>query len=850
MTALTLPHTAFAQDTAPSGEASEGPGASTRPEVSPPVLVETVEASYPAVPRAEGLEARVGLRLVIDASGHVEEAVVESPAGHGFDEAAHEAVLRFRFEPARRGGKPVKALIRYEYVFELPVPLASDEVETGTPDAQDATSPAAKLTPPEANPGSLETETEGVAHAEGATPPGPVEIVVAGERSEAERLQQSAEAVNVVDTRKAKQRTSDMGEVLARTQGVAVRRQGGLGSETRFSLNGLYDEQIRFFLDGVPLDVAGYPFGIENIPVNLVERVEIYRGVVPIRFGADALGGAVNLVSDQRYENKLGASYQVGSFGTHRVTLLARHRTDSDLVFGFTGFADVTQNNYDVDVDVPDARGRPQPVTVPRFHDAYNAQGATFEAGVVDKPWAKRLILKAFASRFAKEQQHNNVMEVPYGEVTYGDSVRGISEHYEGALRENVDLEVVASYAYRTIDWWDASKWVYNWRGQRVNDRRLGGEVENEPSDKTTWEHGLFGRALVSWRVDPSHTVRLSTSPMFTTRSGDERIQKDPDARDPETAQNDLFTLVSGVEYETALFGKRLANIVFVKNFFYQVRAEEPLYESNEFRRKDKDKNSWGVGDSLRYRFAPWLIGKASYEYATRLPRPDEVFGDAKRIQDNLDLNPERSHNANVGPRIDLEQTPFGDVTLDVNGFLRNSDELIILLGSDKALQYENVYSSSGYGVESAAGWLSPDRMFGLEGMLTWQDLRNRSSEGTFENFDGDRLANRPYLFGSWGGSVRFRELPTTSDSVELFYGGRYVHEFFRGWESAGRRDSKDVIATQVTHSAGVTWSVRRDVARVASTFEVDNLTDAKVYDDFGIQRPGRAFYVKLSGDL
>ena len=41
------------------------------------------------------------------------------------------------------------------------------------------------------------------------------------------------------------------------------------------------------------------PFGIANVPVNLIERVEIYRGVVPIRFGADALGGAVNLVSDQ-----------------------------------------------------------------------------------------------------------------------------------------------------------------------------------------------------------------------------------------------------------------------------------------------------------------------------------------------------------------------------------------------------------------------------------------------------------------------------------------------------------------------------------------------------------------------
>src|SRR5262249_10615613 len=116
-----------------------------------------------------------------------------------------------------------------------------------------------------------------------------LEVTVRGAPSDAQRLQQSAEAVNVIDTRKPKQQTADLGEVLARTQGVAVRRDGGLGSNARFSLNGLYDDQIRFFLDGVPLDLAGYPSGIADIPVNLVDRVEVYRGVVPIRFGADAL---------------------------------------------------------------------------------------------------------------------------------------------------------------------------------------------------------------------------------------------------------------------------------------------------------------------------------------------------------------------------------------------------------------------------------------------------------------------------------------------------------------------------------------------------------------------------------
>ena len=61
-----------------------------------------------------------------------------------------------------------------------------------------------------------------------------------------QELKQSAAAVTVVETQQAKQQAADLGEVLARTQGVAVQRAGGLGSDLRFSMNGLTDEEIRF----------------------------------------------------------------------------------------------------------------------------------------------------------------------------------------------------------------------------------------------------------------------------------------------------------------------------------------------------------------------------------------------------------------------------------------------------------------------------------------------------------------------------------------------------------------------------------------------------------------------------
>jgi vitamin B12 transporter len=78
----------------------------------------------------------------------------------------------------------------------------------------------------------------------------------------------------------------------------------------------------------------------------------------------------------------------------------------------------------------------------------------------------------------------------------------------------------------------------------------------------------------------------------------------------------------------------------------------------------------------------------------------------------------------------------------------------------------------------------------------------------------------------------------------------RYVHAFYRGWESQGLKQFKQVVDAQVTHNIGVSWLFDSEVALLTATVELDNLTDARVYDNFGVQRPGRAFYVKVTGEM
>ncbi len=666
--------------------------------------------------------------------------------------------------------------------------------------------------------------------------------------SNAERLRGSAEAVHVVEMEEEQRETADLGEVLARTQGVSVRRAGGLGSDTRFSLNGLTDDQIRFFLDGVPLELAGYPFGIANVSVNLVERVEIYRGVVPIRFGADALGGAVNLTSDDRvYGTRASASYQAGSFGTQRLTLSTGHGDASSGWFTRVGgFFDHADNDYPMDVEVPDDVGRLTPARVYRFHDAYRAVGGNVEAGLVDQPWAERLVLRAFATDYGKEVQHNAVMTQTYGDVALDELSAGGTLRYESYFGGSVAFDAIGGYAYTVTEFSDLGTCVYNWFGQCLRQRAQPGEIAGRPRDSIYWEHAAYFRTSVDWQLHPQQALGLSVSPTFTFLHGDERRQANPDARDPLSAERTLSSSVIGVDYRLQLADDRLENVLFAKDYLQLLRSDDPL-PSGSFRQRDRQTHRFGVGDSLRYTFTEQLYAKASYEWATRLPRADEIFGNAFPIVANLDLEPEVSHNANLQLVVDASHTPLGGWRGDVNGFLRDADQLIVLVPGDDTATYQNVLRARALGVEGAAGWTSPGAYVVLDGNLTYLDFRNRSSSGAFAAYRGDRIPNRPNVFATVSARLQAREVASPRDELALTWTTRYVGDYFRGWEGVGARDLKLTIDAQRVHSLALSYFVEGARAALSFTGEAQNLTDERAFDFYGVERPGRSFYFKVT---
>ena len=163
------------------------------------------------------------------------------------------------------------------------------------------------------------------------------EVQIVG-KTKARKMHEQAYAISVVDLATKYQSASPLKNLLNTVTSVKIREEGGLGSNYSFSLNGFSGNQVKFFIDGIPMDNFGSSFNLGNISANMAERIEVYKGVLPVYLGSDALGGAVNIVT-RTNANYLDATYSVGSFNTHRAAVNGVYTSQGGFTLRANAFA-------------------------------------------------------------------------------------------------------------------------------------------------------------------------------------------------------------------------------------------------------------------------------------------------------------------------------------------------------------------------------------------------------------------------------------------------------------------------------------------------------------------------------
>lgn len=106
-----------------------------------------------------------------------------------------------------------------------------------------------------------------------------------------------------------------LGDVLDKVPGVEISQTGSVGSSQKVSIRGSQTNQVLVLLDDVPLnDEMSGSVDLSNIPLNIIESIEIYKGGQSAQFGSGAIGGVVRIKTQNRFTNQLQVSSRVGSF--------------------------------------------------------------------------------------------------------------------------------------------------------------------------------------------------------------------------------------------------------------------------------------------------------------------------------------------------------------------------------------------------------------------------------------------------------------------------------------------------------------------------------------------------------
>lgn len=180
------------------------------------------------------------------------------------------------------------------------------------------------------------------------TKKGALDEIVVSEKSESTVVAEQAIRVTSIDTKALKSESTNVIGILTRASGVRVRQSGGLGSGAEVQLNGLTGNAVRQYYDGIPLELLGGGIQLNNIPVNAIDRIDIYKGVMPIDIGTDALAGGVNIVPKEIYGSYLDASYEFGSFNTHVVAVNGAKTIQEHFFVAFNGFFNYSDNDYEM----------------------------------------------------------------------------------------------------------------------------------------------------------------------------------------------------------------------------------------------------------------------------------------------------------------------------------------------------------------------------------------------------------------------------------------------------------------------------------------------------------------------
>ncbi|MGM5631335.1 TonB-dependent receptor [Apibacter raozihei] len=672
-------------------------------------------------------------------------------------------------------------------------------------------------------------------------------------KSALQKIKESAFSVTVLDAKSFYNSSLDLAHLLEKAPGVKIRESGGLGSDVSVSLNGFTGRHVKIFMDGVPMQGFGSAFQLNNIPVNIAERIEIYKGVVPVEFGTDAIGGVVNIVTANKSSTYLDLSYSSGSFNTYKTNVNLGYTSASGFTFQLNAFQNYSDNNYKVKTSVLDLDTNvfsSEKYWVKRFHGKYHNETAIVKLGVVNKQWADRFLIGVTLGQEFADIQNANLMEIVYGmkkrEAT--TIMPSLSYEKKNFVIKNLNFRLTANYNKNYNKNIDTVARQYNWLGNYIPKKTKG---EGIYSLARFYNQNVSATANLQYKISDWHSFTVNNVISAYERKQSDRVAIIETGSVQDTMRRTNIKNIIGGSYKFNYKNKWNADI-FGKYYYQKVKGPKNIStvtNSTKYIETIEKFNTTGYGIAFTW-FLKDYQWKGSIEKAYRLPTDNELFGDEVLETGNTILKAENSMNYNIGLTYNKEFSSKNTLYVDLTAYYRDTHDYIrrIIEQQYGTASYVNHGKVTNVGIDAELKFYFQNK-FMMGANVTYQDIRNKerysSTSGNRKDITyNDRIPNVPYFFGNADVAYYINNIGNKGNILSIGYTFNFIGKFYLNWESLGVKNSKYTLPGQLSHDFMINYSFLN--GKFNASLELKNLTNEFLYDNYSLQKPGRAYYLKL----
>lgn len=612
------------------------------------------------------------------------------------------------------------------------------------------------------------------------------QVVVIGSRSSANDIDTNVipSHVTVVQTKDLSSSYSSVADVLRAQAGVQIRQQGGMGSYSALSIRGSTGAQVNVYLDGVLLNSAqGGAVDLSELLLDSVERIEIYRGYVPLQLGSAGIGGAVNVVTKQSSKSGGHVSATYGSFGSSKFAASGSAVTEKSRFRG-----NVEHASSDNDFDLVNDNQTPSNPLDDRDEKRQNAQYDQLSAALSgDYQLQSNITLSGLAQYYDRTKGIPGIVNDPTNKARFDAEFLMLSAGLDHQVNKVWDLSYQVALSQRDT--------LYNDTQNKVGLNANLEEAATQSVDSKFHARQLFEQSIIHYEVSANQETYDNHDKLRDIRFEAQRQQ-----------------------YALGLQGEwfRSDDVLSVMG---QTRLRAVSDETDLLTQDDRSEQSLDAQLGLNYQLNRALKLRTSLSRDIRLPSLYELYGDDGSAIGNADLKDEVALNAEAGVQYSSAHSASS-----LTAFYRDLTDAIVTIYDARGIgRAENISSALLYGLE-------------FDGEVSLYDAWKLGAKGSWVNSEDQSQV------ASFRGNPLPSQYEYSAALVNQFFWRAYIAELEFNYRNEGFYDR--AATTELPESKQLHAALKYSFSDHQLELVGRNLSDERIEDFNRYPAPGRHFYL------